>query len=58
VHPVRQEYGDSQGHRCHCEQRLEQYVHDLPVPIAQQSTQPPPDVVCFLRFLGELPKNS
>jgi len=51
VHPVGQEYRDSQGHCCHCEQRLEQYVHDLPVPVTQQSAQPPPDVVRFLCFL-------
>jgi hypothetical protein len=51
VHPVRQEYGDSQGHRRHCEQRLEQYVHDLTVLITQQTAQSPPDVVCFLCFL-------
>lgn len=56
VHPVGQEYRDGQGHCCHCEQRLEQDVHDLPVPVTQQSAQPPPDVVRFLCFLWELPE--
>jgi hypothetical protein len=55
VHPVGQEYRYGQCHCCHCEQRLEQYVHDLPVPVTQQSAQPPPDVVRFLCFLRELP---
>ena len=55
VHPVGQEYRDGQGHCCHCEQRLEQYVHGLPVSVTQQATQPPPDVVRFLCFLWEFP---
>lgn len=52
---VEQEYRDSKRCRGHCEHCLKQNEHEQPVLISQQSTQPPPHVVCFLGFFRQFP---